>query len=163
MVLRLGRERERGMGYLLEPYRSPSRIVKARLKKVAPLALDDEMVRLEARMKALLKTKREVGIWMGEVPKPEVGPNDVLIRVHKSAICGTDVHIYNWDEWAQKTIPVPMVVGHEYVGVIEQVGAEVEGYQIGDRVSGEGHITCGHCRNCRAGKRTSAATPWAWG
>jgi threonine 3-dehydrogenase len=84
---------------------------------------------------------------------PEVGPNDVLIRVHKSAICGTDVHIYNWDEWAQKTIPVPMVVGHEYFGVIEAVGAEVEGYQPGDRVSGEGHITCGHCRNCRAGRR----------
>jgi threonine 3-dehydrogenase len=100
-----------------------------------------------------LKTKREEGIWMGEAPMPEVGPNDVLIRVHKSAICGTDVHIYNWDEWAQKTIPVPMVVGHEYFGVIEAVGAEVEGYQPGDRVSGEGHITCGHCRNCRAGKR----------
>ncbi len=104
-------------------------------------------------MKALLKTKREEGIWMGEVPMPEIGPNDVLIRIHKSAICGTDVHIYNWDEWAQKTIPVPMVVGHEYVGVIEKVGDEVEGYHPGDRVSGEGHITCGHCRNCRAGKR----------
>ena len=104
-------------------------------------------------MKALLKTKREQGIWMGEVPIPEIGPNDVLIRIHKSAICGTDVHIYNWDEWAQKTIPVPMVVGHEYVGVIEKVGDEVEGYHPGDRVSGEGHITCGHCRNCRAGKR----------
>ena len=104
-------------------------------------------------MKALVKAKREEGIWMAEVPMPEVGPNDVLIRVHKSAICGTDVHIYNWDEWAQKTIPVPMVVGHEYFGVIEAVGAEVEGYKPGDRVSGEGHITCGHCRNCRAGKR----------
>ena len=86
-------------------------------------------------MKALLKTKREEGIWMGEVPMPEMGPNDVLIRVHKSAICGTDVHIYNWDDWAQKTIPVPMVVGHEYYGVIEQVGAEVEGYKPGDRVA----------------------------
>ncbi len=104
-------------------------------------------------MKALLKSKREEGIWMGEAPMPEVGPNDVLIRIHKSAICGTDVHIYNWDAWAQKTIPVPMVVGHEYVGVIEKVGDEVEGYHPGDRVSGEGHITCGHCRNCRAGKR----------
>ncbi len=104
-------------------------------------------------MKALLKSKRTEGIWMDDVPMPTIGPNDVLIRVHKSAICGTDVHIYNWDEWAQKTIPVPMVVGHEYYGVIEAVGDEVEGYKPGDRVSGEGHVTCGHCRNCRAGKR----------
>ena len=141
------------MGCLNEPYRPSSRIVKARLEKLVLIDLGDEMVGLEARMKALLKTKREEGIWMGEAPMPEVGPNDVLIRVHKSAICGTDVHIYNWDEWAQKTIPVPMVVGHEYFGIIEKVGAEVEGYQPGDRVSGEGHITCGHCRNCRAGKR----------
>jgi threonine 3-dehydrogenase len=111
------------------------------------------MEAVEDSMKALLKSKREEGIWMGEVPLPEVGHNDVLIRVHKSAICGTDVHIYNWDAWAQKTIPVPMVVGHEYYGIIERVGGEVEGYKPGDRVSGEGHITCGHCRNCRAGKR----------
>lgn len=104
-------------------------------------------------MKALIKSKREVGLWMGEVPMPEVGPNDLLIRVHKSAICGTDVHIYNWDEWSQKTIPVPMHVGHEYVGRVERVGSAVTGFKLGDRVSGEGHITCGHCRNCRAGKR----------
>jgi threonine 3-dehydrogenase len=104
-------------------------------------------------MKALIKSKREQGIWMGDVPVPEVGPNDVKIRIRKTAICGTDVHIYNWDAWSQKTIPVPMVTGHEYVGVIEEVGSHVRGFQKGDRVSGEGHLTCGHCRNCRAGKR----------
>jgi threonine 3-dehydrogenase len=90
---------------------------------------------------------------MEEVPVPELAPDDVLIRVKKTAICGTDLHIYNWDAWAQKTIPVPMVTGHEFVGVIEKLGSNVTGYKVGDRVSGEGHITCGHCRNCRAGKR----------
>jgi len=90
---------------------------------------------------------------MMDVPVPEVGPNDVLIRIHKSAICGTDMHIWNWDAWSQKTIPVPMHVGHEYVGVIERVGSAVTGYKGGERVTGEGHIVCGHCRNCRAGKR----------
>jgi threonine 3-dehydrogenase len=90
---------------------------------------------------------------MMDVPVPEIGPNDVLIRIHKSAICGTDMHIWNWDAWAQKTIPVPMHVGHEYVGVIEKVGSAVTGYKGGERVTGEGHIVCGHCRNCRAGKR----------
>jgi threonine 3-dehydrogenase len=104
-------------------------------------------------MRALVKSKREPGLWMEDVPMPEMGPNDVLIRIHKSAICGTDMHIWNWDAWSQKTIPVPMHVGHEYVGIIEKVGDEVEGYKVGDRVSGEGHIVCGHCRNCRAGKR----------
>jgi len=104
-------------------------------------------------MKALVKSRREPGLWMEDVPIPEIGPNDVLIRIHTSAICGTDMHIWNWDAWSQKTIPVPMHVGHEYAGVIEQVGAEVEGYKVGDRVSGEGHIVCGHCRNCKAGKR----------
>ncbi len=104
-------------------------------------------------MKALVKSKREPGLWMEDVPIPTIGPNDVLIRIHTSAICGTDMHIWNWDAWSQKTIPVPMHVGHEYAGVIEQVGAEVEGYKVGDRVSGEGHIVCGHCRNCKAGKR----------
>lgn len=104
-------------------------------------------------MKALVKSKREPGLWMEDVPIPEIGPNDVLIRIHKSAICGTDMHIWNWDAWSQKTIPVPMTVGHEYVGRIEKIGAEVEGYKVGDRVSGEGHIVCGHCRNCKAGKR----------
>ncbi len=105
-------------------------------------------------MKALVKSERKEGIWMvQDAPEPVVGVHDVLIRIKKSAICGTDVHIYNWDEWSQKTIPVPMIVGHEYVGVVERVGAEVEAFKPGDRVSGEGHITCGFCRNCRAGRR----------
>jgi threonine 3-dehydrogenase len=90
---------------------------------------------------------------MQQVARPEPGPNDLLIRIRKSSICGTDVHIYNWDAWAAQTIPQGMVVGHEYVGVVEQVGSEVRGFAVGDRVSGEGHITCGHCRNCRAGRR----------
>lgn len=104
-------------------------------------------------MKALGKLKKEVGIWMYDASLPEVGHNDLLIKIKKTAICGTDMHIYNWDEWAQRTIPVPMTVGHEFVGVVEEVGSEVVGFKPGDRVSGEGHITCGHCRNCRAGKR----------
>ncbi|HEC8325030.1 MULTISPECIES: L-threonine 3-dehydrogenase [Providencia] len=103
-------------------------------------------------MKALSKLKAEPGIWMTEVPTPELGHNDVMIKIRKTAICGTDVHIYNWDEWSQKTIPVPMVVGHEYIGEIVAIGQEVKGFKIGDRVSGEGHITCGHCRNCRGGR-----------
>ncbi|ANH04776.1 L-threonine 3-dehydrogenase [Shinella sp. HZN7] len=103
-------------------------------------------------MRALVKAKPEVGLWMETVPVPEVGPNDVLIRVKKSAICGTDVHIWNWDHWAQKTIPVPMVVGHEFVGEIAEVGSAVTKYRVGERVSGEGHIVCGKCRNCRAGR-----------
>ena len=105
------------------------------------------------KMKALIKARREPGIWMGEAEVPEVGPNDVKIQIAKTAICGTDIHIYNWDEWAQKTIPVPMHVGHEYVGRIVEIGSHVRGFEIGDRVSGEGHITCGYCRRCRAGKR----------
>jgi len=104
-------------------------------------------------MKALVKAKREPGLLMDEVPVPTIGASDVLVRIKKSAICGTDVHIYNWDEWSQKTIPVPMVVGHEYVGVVEEVGRDVVDLKPGDRVTGEGHITCGHCRNCRAGRR----------
>jgi len=104
-------------------------------------------------VRALVKAKAEQGIWMQDVPVPEIGPNDVLIKVRKASICGTDVHIWNWDAWAQKTIKVPMVIGHEFMGEISKLGAEVTGFQVGDRVSGEGHITCGHCRNCRAGKR----------
>ncbi|WP_444904294.1 L-threonine 3-dehydrogenase [Microbulbifer sp. CnH-101-E] len=104
-------------------------------------------------MKALSKLKSEVGIWLTDVEIPEPGHNDLLIKIHKTAICGTDMHIYNWDEWSQKTIPVPMVVGHEYVGEVVGMGQEVAGFEVGDRVSGEGHITCGHCRNCRAGRR----------
>ena len=103
-------------------------------------------------MKSLAKLKPEVGIWMTDTPEPVTGHNDIKIKIKKTAICGTDVHIYNWDEWSQKTIPVPMVVGHEYVGEVVEVGQEVRGFTIGDRVSGEGHITCGHCRNCRAGR-----------
>ncbi len=105
-------------------------------------------------MRALVKSRRAEGIWMvRDAPVPEVGVHDVRIRVRKSAICGTDVHIYNWDAWSQRTIPVPMIVGHEYVGVVDAVGAEIEAFRPGDRVSGEGHITCGFCRNCRAGRR----------
>lgn len=104
-------------------------------------------------MKALAKLHSEKGIWMTECEKPTVGHNDLMIKIHKTAICGTDMHIYQWDEWAQKTIPVPMVVGHEYVGEVVDMGQEVLGFKVGDRVSGEGHITCGHCRNCRAGRR----------
>jgi threonine 3-dehydrogenase len=104
-------------------------------------------------VRALVKAKAEPGIWMQDVPVPEIGPNDVLIKVRKASICGTDIHIWNWDAWSQKTIKVPMVIGHEFMGEIAKLGAEVTGFQVGDRVSGEGHITCGHCRNCRAGKR----------
>jgi threonine 3-dehydrogenase len=104
-------------------------------------------------MKALVKLKPEKGIWMEQVPVSQIGPNDVLIKIKKTAICGTDIHIYNWDEWSQNTIPVPMTIGHEFAGVIEKTGSEVKGLKVGDRVSGEGHLTCGHCRNCRAGKQ----------
>lgn len=104
-------------------------------------------------MKALVKSKAEEGIWLEDIPLPEVGHNDVLVKVNKTAICGTDIHIYNWDDWARKTIPVPMAVGHEFAGEIVELGSEVQGLEIGGRVSAEGHVTCGHCRNCRAGKR----------
>ena len=104
-------------------------------------------------MHALVKQRSAPGIELREIPRPTPGPNDVLIRVKRTAICGTDMHIYNWDAWAQKTIPVPMAVGHEYCGEVMEVGSEVSGFKVGDRVSGEGHITCGYCRNCRAGRR----------
>lgn len=103
-------------------------------------------------MRALVKARPEPGIWMEQVPLPEVGPNDVLIKVGKSAICGTDVHIFNWDQWARKTVPVGLVTGHEFVGTVADFGNAVTGYPVGQRVSGEGHIVCGHCRNCRAGR-----------
>jgi threonine 3-dehydrogenase len=103
-------------------------------------------------MRALVKARAEPGIWMESVPVPEIGPNDVLIKVRKTAICGTDVHIYKWDEWAAKTVPVPMVTGHEFVGTVADFGSAVTGYRVGQRVSGEGHIVCGQCRNCRAGR-----------
>jgi threonine 3-dehydrogenase len=104
-------------------------------------------------MRALVKSKAEPGIWLERTQKPAIGHNDVLIKVRRTAICGTDIHIYRWDDWAKKTIPVPMVVGHEFSGEIVETGVEVRGYEVGDRVSAEGHITCGVCRNCRAGRR----------
>jgi threonine 3-dehydrogenase len=103
-------------------------------------------------MKALVKAKAEEGIWLHDMPEPECGNNDVIVKIHKTAICGTDIHIYNWDEWAQKTIPVPMITGHEYAGEIVEVGQNVTDLSLGDIVSGEGHITCGRCRNCLAGR-----------
>jgi len=104
-------------------------------------------------MRALVKSRPEPGIWMENIPEPEIGPNDVLIKIKKTSICGTDLHIVAWDEWAQATIPTPMAVGHEYVGIVEKIGSEVEGLEIGQRVSGEGHVVCGRCRNCQAGRR----------
>ena len=103
-------------------------------------------------MKSLMKLKPEPGIWLTKTKKPEYGHNDLLIKINKTAICGTDIHIYNWDKWSQQTIPVPMTVGHEYAGEVVAMGQEVKGFEIGDRVSGEGHITCGYCRNCRGGR-----------
>src|SRR4051812_35264094 len=108
---------------------------------------------IKKTMKALVKKKREPGLWLEEVPTPDVGINDVLIQVLRTGICGTDVHIYNWDNWAQKTIPVPMVVGHEFVGRIVGVGENVHDFHEGEIVSGEGHVVCGRCRNCLAGRR----------
>ncbi|MDJ0664818.1 MAG: L-threonine 3-dehydrogenase [Acidimicrobiia bacterium] len=104
-------------------------------------------------MKALVKSKDEPGIWMEDIPVPEVGHNDIRIKVTKAAVCGTDLHIFKWDAWARSTIPVGMQIGHEFVGLVDAIGSEVEGLRIGQRVSAEGHITCGHCRNCRAGRR----------
>ena len=102
-------------------------------------------------MKALVKRHAKEGLWLEDMPEPEVGNNDVLVKIKKTAICGTDIHIYNWDEWAKKTIPIPMITGHEYAGDIVELGSNVSDLNIGDVVSGEGHITCGRCRNCLAG------------
>ncbi len=104
-------------------------------------------------MRALVKSRAEPGIWLEDVPRPMIGPNDLLIRVHFTSICGTDLHIWNWDHWAQETIKVPLVIGHEFMGTVTEVGSEVSGYGVGQRVAVEGHVTCGHCRNCRAGRR----------
>ena len=104
-------------------------------------------------MNALVKRKREEGLWLERVPIPCIDHNEVLIKIDRTGICGTDLHIYNWDSWAQKTIPVPMVVGHEFVGVIVEIGKHVSDFKVGDIVSGEGHVVCGHCRNCMAGRR----------
>ncbi|SHF80070.1 L-threonine 3-dehydrogenase [Mariniphaga anaerophila] len=104
-------------------------------------------------MKALVKSKAEKGIWMEEVPMPKVGPNDVLIKIKKAAICGTDLHIYKWDEWAQQTIKTPVTIGHEYMGTVIETGSEVTRVRVGERVTVEGHISCGFCRNCRRGRQ----------
>jgi threonine 3-dehydrogenase len=108
---------------------------------------------MSKKMPALVKRERTEGLWLEEVPVPDIGINDVLIEVLKTGICGTDVHIYNWDAWAQKTIPVPMVIGHEFVGRIVAIGSNVQDFHEGDIVSGEGHVVCGRCRNCLAGRR----------
>ncbi len=108
---------------------------------------------MNGMMKALVKKYAKQGLWMDEVPVPQIGINDVLIKIHKTSICGTDVHIWNWDEWSQKTIPIPMVIGHEFVGIVEAKGSNVHDLAIGELVSGEGHIVCGRCRNCLAGRR----------
>ncbi len=108
---------------------------------------------MAAKMKALVKSRPEPGLWLEDVPVPPIGTNDVLVKIDKTAICGTDVHIYKWNAWAQKTIPVPMPVGHEYVGRIAEIGGNVRDFKPGDLVSGEGHLVCGRCRNCLAGRR----------
>ncbi len=108
-------------------------------------------------MKALVKSKRQPGLWLEDIEPPKVGINDVLIQVLRTGICGTDVHIYKWDEWAQQTIPVPMAIGHEFVGRVAEVGSNVAGFAPGDIVSGEGHVVCGRCRNCMAGRRQLCA------
>jgi threonine 3-dehydrogenase len=110
-------------------------------------------------MKALVKSKAEQGIWMEDVPIPKIGKNDVLIKILKTAICGTDIHIFNWDAWAQKTIRTPLLIGHEFVGTVAEIGANVHDVEIGELVSGEGHIVCGRCRNCLAGRRHLCTDP----
>jgi threonine 3-dehydrogenase len=110
-------------------------------------------------MKALVKQEAKEGLWLRDVEVPSIGVDDVLIKVEKTSICGTDVHIYNWDQWAQKTIKTPMTIGHEFVGNIVEVGANVHDFKVGDRVSAEGHVVCGHCRNCMAGRRHLCNSP----
>jgi threonine 3-dehydrogenase len=110
-------------------------------------------------MKALTKKKPEQGLWMEDVPVPEIGINDVLIKIQKTAICGTDIHIFNWDKWSQKTIKTPLVIGHEFVGTVEKIGDNVHDVELGELVSGEGHIVCGRCRNCLAGRRHLCTDP----
>ena len=104
-------------------------------------------------MRALVKAHAKRGLWMMDQPVPEIGPNDLLVKIGTTAICGTDLHIYDWDAWSSETIEVPLIIGHEFMGIVERIGSQVSGFEIGDRVSGEGHVTCGHCRNCRAGRR----------
>ncbi len=111
------------------------------------------------KMKALVKAKAEPGLWLQEVPVPDIGINEVLIKIQRASICGTDVHIYNWDEWARKHIHVPMHIGHEFVGHVAAIGSNVHDFAVGDLVSGEGHLVCGHCRNCLAGRRHLCMAP----
>src|SRR2546428_3196212 len=108
---------------------------------------------MQKMMPAIVKAKAEPGLWLEQAPVPKVEGDDVLVRILKTSICGTDIHIYNWDAWSQKTIPVPMAIGHEFMGELAKLGSAVTGFKVGERVSAEGHLTCGHCRNCRAGKR----------
>ena len=110
-------------------------------------------------MKALTKKKPEHGLWMEDVPVPEIGSNDVLIKIQKAAICGTDIHIFNWDRWSQKTIKTPLIIGHEFVGTVEKIGSNVHDVELDELVSGEGHIVCGRCRNCLAGRRHLCTDP----
>ena len=111
-----------------------------------------ELSREDCSLKALVKSQSRPGLWLEDVPEPSIGINDVLMRVHLTGICGTDLHIYQWDEWAARTIPVPMVVGHEFVGDIVAVGSNVNDFHPGEVASGEGHVVCGRCRNCLAGR-----------
>ena len=104
-------------------------------------------------MKTLSKLRPEPGIWFCDAPVPPVGHNDILVKIEYTSLCGTDMHIYNWNEWAQRTVPVPLIVGHEFMGKVVEMGQEVQGLSVGDRVSGENHVVCGYCRNCRAGRR----------
>ena len=110
-------------------------------------------------MKALVKREPGEGLWLEEVAVPEIGINDVLVKIKKTSICGTDVHIFNWDKWAQKTIKTPMIIGHEFVGTVAAIGDNVHDFEVGDIVSGEGHVVCGHCRNCLAGRRHLCKSP----
>ncbi len=128
------------------PHRGRPGESRRRVRRRRPRARGD-------RVKALVKARAAAGLELRDVDVPRIGPNDVLIRIRHASLCGTDLHIWNWDEWAQRTIPVPMTIGHEFGGEIAAVGDEVVGLHVGQRVSGEGHITCGHCRNCRAGRR----------
>ena len=126
---------------------------KFRDREHSPPDFSNPFPSLKTTMRALVKREARPGLWLEDVPEPEVGINDVLIRVDRTGICGTDLHIYNWDEWARVTIPVPMVVGHEFVGEVVAVGANVADFHVGDVVSAEGHVVCGRCRNCLAGRR----------
>jgi threonine 3-dehydrogenase len=141
-------------GIVQEPGESGSnKTAKKHGKNAMALPLPRVLRSFIKLMKALVKKERKPGLWLEEVPKPQVGINDVLIRVDRTGICGTDLHIYKWDDWAQRTIPVPMVVGHEFVGEVAEVGANVKDFFPGEIVSAEGHVVCGRCRNCLAGRR----------